>query len=190
MCWVHWLQFPSKDTIERVAYILGAIWFLVQLFSGAFNQAMIVELDTTRKRDGEDDKVAVRIRLKRGAIGRVEMTDAEVIAYALEIDTAVVPPERTWKIVEAHDCSHQLRAAMRERIVSGGRFAGTIDNFSDKYAALPPGDGADYGITLSIDKTKTVRVEVRILGVRTIWRTLFGTPQWTASCISIPSNEG
>lgn len=93
-----WLQ-PAAVVAASGAAL---VWFLLQLVSGYFNHNLTIELDPTRVRTKTGkDLAAIRIRLRKGSNGRVQIVGIRVRAGD-------------------EDKSDQVIAAMRDSIADEG----------------------------------------------------------------------
>jgi len=169
-----------KEWFEVAALGFGALFLLGKVLGGQFNSGMEVRLSAERQQvDTKRDAVSLTVHLTRTDVGRLEVRQVQIETSTIEMHREPACPGPPALVAIDRSTFHP-----RERRVWRGKLTHAPSTHG---VALPPGDATQLGYLLAVEPSKSLYVDVTILGVRTGPARLLGRPQWRASLVVLPT---
>ncbi|WP_437570940.1 hypothetical protein [Sorangium sp. So ce542] len=130
-----------------------------------------------------DDAVVLRIQLNKAPPSRVRIIKAAVEVYRGDATTSG-PPDSS----RSKDLSNRFSTDLDQREASGA--AGPDDGSISRGIVLVAGDKLVYELVTAVPRAQMARFVVRLEGIHLVFGVAFGSPQWSASAVSLPTPAG
>jgi hypothetical protein len=177
-----------KPWVEIAAYLAALLFFTYKVYSGYFVVDMSIGLDCERKRSpGSENKdyLGIRVTLKKGERGGVELHDALVRVTSC-IGNQVFGPLPLVTIARLNRTNPTQDAAGSTGVLRS-RIDWTQIPKDSPRLNMPPGDESKLAAFVEVDTGVPYMVEVVILARKLLLRkikTRFS--QWRAAKVSLP----